>query len=171
MQALIRFFIELCLLRRAPQDLPASEALFRVALGTNLLAGLLVGQVSGQPVLSSLVQGIAELALELGLLYGALRLTGHLGRFTQAGTALLGTGTLIAVVALAPLALNPTGSQESDAAALGAFLLLLVVVWNLLVSGHIVRHTFGISLGQGVAVAVGYEVLAITLISMLFSGG
>ena len=170
-QALIRFFVDLCLLRRAPQDLPASTTLFRAVLTADLFAGLLVGLISGQPFLSSLVQGIAELSLQLGLLYGALRLTGHLGRFTQAGTALLGSGALIALAALGPLALNPTGSTESDAAALGAFLLLLVVVWNLVVTGHIVRHTFGISLGQGIAVAVGYEVLAVTLISVLFGGG
>lgn len=171
MQALIRFFAELCLLRRAPQDLPASETLFRLALAVNLLTGLLLGLVTGQPLLASLTQGIAELALELGLLYGALRLTRHLGRFIQAGTALLGSGTLIGLVALFPLTLNPTGSEESEAAALGAFLLLVVLAWNLVVTGHIVRHTFGIRLGQGIAIAIAYEFLAITLIGSLFVSG
>jgi hypothetical protein len=169
-QALIRFFVELCLLRRAPQDLPASDALLRLTLAANLLTGLVLGLVTGQPLLSSLIQGIAELALELGLLYGALRLTRHPGRFTQAGTALLGSGTLIGLFAIFPMALNPNGSEESDTATLGALLLLVVLVWNLVVTGHIVRHTFGIRLGQGIAIAVAYEFLAITLLGILFVG-
>ena len=170
MQALIRFFVELCLLRRAPQDLTASDALLRLTLAANLLTGLVLGLATGQTLLSSLMQGIAELALELGLLYGALRLTRHPGRFTQAGTALLGSGTLIGLFAIFPMALNPNGSEESDAAALGALLLLVVLVWNLVVAGHIVRHTFGIRLGQGIAIAVAYEFLAITLMGTLFIG-
>jgi hypothetical protein len=167
-QALIRFFAELCLLRRAPQDLPASDALFRLALAANLLTGLILGLVTGQTLLGSLTQGMAELALELGLLYGALHLTRHLGRFIQAGTALLGSGTLIGLVAFFPLTLNPNGSEESITAALGALLLLVVLAWNLVVTGHILRHTFGIRLGQGIVIAIAYEFLAITLIGSLF---
>ncbi|WP_295384558.1 hypothetical protein [uncultured Thiodictyon sp.] len=168
MQALIRFFVELCLLRRAPQDLPASDTLLRLALSVDLVAGVLVGLASGLGLGSSVAQGIAELAFQLGLLYAALRLTGHLGRFTQSATALLGSGALFGLLALGPLGLSPTGSEESDAAALGAFLLLGLVVWNLVVIGHIVRHTFGLSLAQGVVVGLAYEVSAIVLIAVLF---
>ena len=165
---MITFFVQLCLLRRAPQDLPASSALLGVVLIVDLAAGLLVGLVSGLGLGLSLAQGIAEIALMLALLQGALRLTGHLGRLTQTATALLGTGALFGLVATIPLSLDPTGDPESDAAALGAFLLLALVAWNIVVTGHILRHCFGISLGQGVAIAVGFEVSAIVLIGGLF---
>jgi hypothetical protein len=168
--ALIRFFVELCLLRRAPQDLPASPLLFRLALVLDLAVGLLVGLMSRQPFMADLLQGLTEIALLLGTLYGALRLTGHPGRFLQTATALLGCGALIGVVVLAPLSLNPGGDSESGAAAFGAFVLLLVVVWNLLVTGHIIRHSFGVGLGVGVAAALGYEIIAITLISAIYGG-
>jgi hypothetical protein len=170
-QALIRFFVELCLLRRAPQDLAAADSLLWVVLAADLLAGVLVGLASGLGFWSSLAQGIAELALQLGLLHAALRITGHLGRFTQSATALLGSGALLGLLALVPMGLSATGGEASNAAALGAFLLLVLVVWNLVVTGHIVRHTFGLSLIAGVAVAITYEVLAIVLIAILFGAG
>jgi hypothetical protein len=170
-QALIQFFFELCLLRRAPQDLPASDALLWTLLIADLVVGLLVGLVAGMSVGASLIQGGVELALMLGALYAALSLTRHPRRFTQSATALLGAGALIGLLALVPLGLNPTGSDETDAATLGAVLLLALIVWNVVVNGHILRHTFGITLGQGAAAATAFEILAITLLGGLFGGG
>jgi hypothetical protein len=56
---------------------------------------------------------------------------------------------------------------ETDAAALGAVLLLALMVWSVVVAGHILRHTFGISLAQGVAIAVAFQILAIGLLGGL----
>lgn len=171
MQALIQFFFELCLLRRAPQDLPASDTLFWATLMTDLMIGLLVGLAAGLPVGPSLIQGMVELALMIGALFLALYLTQRRARFVQSATALLGSGALIGLAALMPLALNPTGSNETDAATLGAVLLLALMVWNIVVNGHILRHTFGINLGQGAAAALVFEVLSIFLLGGLFGGG
>lgn len=168
MQALILFFVELCLLRRAPQDLPASETLLGLALAANLVAGVLVGATAGLSLASNLAQGIAEIALTLGALQVALRLTGHPGRFMQAATAILGTGALVAVAAVIPMAMNATGSDETDAATLGAILLLALIVWSIVIAGHILRHTFSISLGQGAAISFAFELFSISLLGALF---
>lgn len=168
MQALITYFVQLCLLRRTPQDLPASEALFWVTLVVYLCAGLLIGLIGGLNPVVSLLQGGVELALLLGLLNLSLSATRHLARFTQSATAVLGTGALISFIAAIPLAWSPGVSEESDAATLGAVLLLVLVVWSIVVTGHIIRHTFNVSLGTGVLLAVAYEILSITVISWLF---
>lgn len=167
MQALIRFFFELCLLRRAPQDLPASTALLWTVLVAELAIGLVVGLAAGLSLGVSLVQDTLEAGLMLGALYGGLYFTRHLGRFVQTATALLGTSALISLAALVPLSLNPTGSEETDAAALGAVLLLGLMAWSVVVAGHILRHTFGISLAQGAAIAVAFQILAIGLLGGL----
>jgi len=166
-QALIRFFVELCALRRTPQQLPASEVLLAVVLAVDLVAGLLVGLMAGQGPGTSLLQGVAEIALMLGALQLALRIVKHPRRFLQAATALLGSGALIGLLALIPLSMNPTGSATTDLAALGAVLFLALVVWSLVVTGHILRHTFDLTLGQGAAIAVAFEILAVALIGSL----
>ena len=167
MQALIRFYFELCLLRRAPQDLPASSALFWTVLGAELAVGLLVGLTAGLPFAASLAQDVLEAGLMLGALYAGLYFTRHPGRFLQAASALLGASALISLAALIPLSLNPTGSEETDAAALGAVLLLALMVWSVVVTGHILRHTFAISLSQGVAIAVAFQIIALSLLGGL----
>lgn len=170
MQALIRFYFELCLLRRAPQDLPASAALFWTVLAVELAVGLAVGLAARLPLGASLVQDALEAGLMLAALYASLHLTQRSGRFLQAASALLGTNALISLVALVPLALSPTGSEKTDAAALGALLLLALMVWSLVVTGHILRHAFVINLPQGIGVALAFQLLVISLLGGLSLG-
>ena len=89
MQALIHFFIELCLLRRAPQDLPASATLLKVLVLAYLGVGILVGAATGQGLGDALAQTLVDTALLLGLLYAGLRWLARLPRFTQSASALL----------------------------------------------------------------------------------
>ena len=170
MQALIIFFVELCLLRRPPQDLPASEFLFGILLAANLAVGTLVGITADLDWWVSLLQGLVEVSLTLAALYVGLTQLKLRERFIQSGTAILGSGTLLGLAALLPLALNPTGSEPTDLAALGALLLLALVVWGFVVTGHILRHTFGITLGQGAAIAVLFEIVTVTFVTSLFGG-
>jgi hypothetical protein len=167
---LIQFFAELCLLRRAPQDLPASALL----LGTVLIADLLVGAVLGLAVdlspLVALAEGLVDVIFTLGLLYLALRLLDRLPRFLQTATALLGAGALLGVVAILPLSLLPSG-ESSQHSALAGLLFLGLIGWSILVTGHILRHSFDLRLAQGVVIAVAYNLLVYSLISEIFSAG
>jgi hypothetical protein len=168
LQALILYFVELCALRKSPQELPASQLLLVIVAIASLVVGWLVGLVAGLSMGSSLVQTVAEIALMLTALYLGLRLTGLGLRFTQSATALVGSGALIGAIALIPLSFNPTGSQETDLAALGALLLLVLFAWSVVVTGHILRHTFGISLGQGAAIAVAFKIGVVLVVGALF---
>ncbi len=170
MQALITFFVELCLLRRPPQDLPASEILLGIVMIADLVVGVLVGMTAGLSWALALMQGIVEISLMLAALYAGLNQLKLRPRFVQAATALVGSGALLGLVAILPLSLQPTGSEQSDLAALGAFLLLALVIWGIVVTGHILRHAFSITLGQGTAIAVVFEIITVTLVTSLFGG-
>ncbi|MEY6432772.1 hypothetical protein ABC977_10175 [Thioalkalicoccus limnaeus] len=170
MQALIYFFFEMCLLRRAPQDLPASELLFRLVLATSLLIGVLVGVIAGQPLLAGVIRSLAQLLLLLAVLFVALDLFGRRPRFLQTATALLGTGALLGLLALIPIGLLPA-DFAGDQLTLAGLVLLGIFVWSVVVAGHIVRHTFGVTLGQGAAIVVLYELLSFLLLGGLLAGG
>lgn len=168
MQALILFFVELCTLRRAPQDLPASGILLGIALAADLFAGMLVGVTADIHWWTSLLQGFVEIAAMLIALYAALNLMNMTARFLQSATALLGSGALLGLLALLPLSVNSSGTQATNLATLGALLLLALVIWGIVVTGHILRHTFGITLGQGAAIAFTFEIATILLVTGLF---
>ncbi len=168
MQALIVFFFQLCLLRRAPQDLPASGTLFGLMLIADIATGFFASVASATPLAAGLAQSAIEVSLMLALLSVALRLAGHPGRFNQSATALLGAGTLIGILALPAVAMIPPGGEATDLAALGVLLLVGFLCWSILVTGHVVRHSFGLSLGQGIGIAVAYQLLVILVIDALF---
>lgn len=169
MQALIQFFFELCLLRKAPQDLPASSALLGLTAGADLLMGMVLAATVGLSPGLGLLQSLVDVVLMLALLYGAMRLLGRLPRFQQTATALLGSGALLGFIAVVPLGMLPQGGEQQ--ASGGAVLLFLALIaWSVLVAGHILRHTFDLRLGQGVGIAVVYNFFAYSLVGGLFSG-
>ncbi|MBW9262443.1 MAG: hypothetical protein K1566_05270 [Candidatus Thiodiazotropha sp. (ex. Lucinisca nassula)] len=163
MKALISAAIDLCLLRRSPQDLPASTVLLWLAAMLNLLTGILMLIDADSNPLKALGQTLFELALMVGALYAALLLNGRLERFIQAATALMLCGFLLGMLALPLIA---WGKQNQSAEA--GILFLLVFGWGVVVIGHILRHTFEFSLNMGIAIALLYTLLAGTLVALIF---
>ena len=51
---------------------------------------------------------------------------------------------------------------------MGGILLLVLVVWSIVVLGHILRHAFELTLAQGSVVALLYTVLSFQLIASVF---
>lgn len=168
MLALINFFVELCLLRRTPQDLPASLPLFGLLAVVNLCLGLMAGLVVGEGFGRSLSQSAAEILLTTGVLFAGLRLVHRESRFAQSATALLGSGAVFGVLGLFPLALLPAG-EEAEISALFWLLLIGLLIWNLIVMGHILRHTLELKPGQAMLIAVGFYLLASSVLGGLFA--
>ena len=167
MNALLSHFVRLCLLRSAPQQLPASPVLFWLALIANLIASvLLAGAWAG--VFVALLAGLADSLLMLLLLWLALRWQRHGGRFLQSATAFFGASTLLTLVMIPLLALS--GAQEDGESLTGLALIprLAWLIWYLVVFGHILRHSFDTSLSLGIALAVAYTLVSYQVISLLF---
>jgi hypothetical protein len=169
LQALIHYFIELCLLRSAPQDLPGSATLLQVLALVYLAVGVLVGTATGQGLGQAVVQTLVDVALLLGLLYAGLRWRGRLPRFLQAAAALLGSGALLSLLVLVPLGMAPSG-EDSQMTGFATLLFLALLAWSVVVTGHILRHTLDLPLVQGALIAVAYNLLAYSLLGALFTG-
>lgn len=169
MNALFTYFVNLCLLRATPQDLPSSSALFVVVLAVNALVdAALMATTELGPAL-----GLAESLFELALMLGALRiflwLYGHPNRFGQSATAAMGSSAVMSLLALPLLAGGVASGSEADEG--GIMLLLGLMVWSVVILGHILRHTFELTLGQGIAVAALYSFASYQVTTSLFSVG
>lgn len=169
MNALFNYFVNLCLLRAAPQDLPGSSALLGVVFVIDALMGTLLMATTKLGPGLALVESVFELGLMLGALRIALFLSGHPARFNQSATAIMGSGILISLLALPLLAGGAVSGGEVDAGSV--MLLLGMVVWSVVILGHILRHTFDLTPGLGVAVAALYSLASYQLTTSLFSIG
>ncbi len=173
MLSLIQFFVDLCLLRRNPQDLPASPALFGVVLSVALLGGVLLSVTAGSGVVAALAQSMLDLLLLLGVLHLALKVLDKRARYLQTATALLGADALIGFVALVPVGLAaPAGGAGEPGAELllAGLMFLALVAWSVLVVGHILRHALGLTLAQGIVIAIAFDVFSFIVISSLTQG-
>lgn len=157
MTALSRRFLELCMLRAGPQDLPASQT---------LLAAALAGYVFTGALLTAPLYGFGRSLLAAGVDAGFMwlyttALLGALGlrpRTLQTVTALAGAGTVFNLLAL-PLIQTLVGvspEQMSAGAGFSSLLYVVLLVWLLVVYGHVFRNALERSRAVGLAAAFGY---------------
>jgi hypothetical protein len=163
MKTLLNHFVDLCLLRKGPQDMPFSSLLL-VATGLlNVLVGVLMIVDVRNGVAGALGESLFDTGLMLTVLYFALQSQNRRARFVQAATALMGSGLLLGLLAL-PLI---SWSRNADSGEAG-LLLLALIIWSMVVMGHILRHTFEVGLGIGIGLAFAYTLLSWNLTLILF---
>lgn len=165
MRALFDLFLGICLFRKGPQHIPASQVLLKAALIAYGISGLLVLLISLDPVSASLVMS-ADMALLAGLTFGLLNFSGYQGRFLQTLTALLGTGTLVQLMAL-PISLWVVKTLERDIAALPQLLYLALLVWSIAIMAYILQQALTVSRTIGILYTLGYIAISWTVSSWL----
>lgn len=164
MSALFRFFIDLALLRRGPQDLPASAALLALLAVASVVLGTLNGAELFGGHRAALGANLIDLALSLLLLYMLLQLKSKLARWQQTATAFLGLGALVGLLLLLvrPLA------QMLGVMELAILVDLLLAIWLHVALGNVLCHALEIPLLAGVIIVLSYTVLAFNFIARIF---
>jgi hypothetical protein len=165
---LLKIYIDICLLRASPADLPPYAVLLGLAATAYVLVGvLLLAPVAG--IGTAVLQTLVDVALLAALLRLVLQVHGRAERFPQTLSALLGTGALLGLVAW-PLLLSMYAAQAQggEPAALSILALLALFVWTLVIIGHILRHSLSTSHVVGVLLATGYVVVSTVVLSALF---
>jgi len=168
MTKLIHIFWEICLLRTGPQALPASYSL----LGLTLVLYAAVAVLVAHAVLPTLPMAAIAAAVDTFLLMALsravlwARMLGN--RWPQTLSALAGTGCLFELI-LWPINLwqQQLGTVEPTF-GLPLVLVLTVLVWNVAVMGHILRHSLSTSLFNGTLLAVVYIYVTISVFRSLF---
>jgi hypothetical protein len=165
---LLNIFVDICLLRAGPQDLPASGFLLVVTALLGLLTGALVIVESFGSVFYALLAQLLDLLLLVSLLRTGLAYRGLATRFPQAATALFGSSALINLVTMPVQLLIGEDPSASLGGELGVLFYLFLLVWALVVIGHIVRHSFDIRFSGGILIALAYFLLINWLVQIFF---
>ena len=164
MLKILNFLVDLCLLRRAPQDLEGAAQVFLAALAANAVAGLVLGFQTWGATGPALVATLVDLGVMFSLLRLALALKGFPHRLQQTATAMLGAGVLFSLLALP---LQPLLDSE-ETAEMGALLYLGLVVWLQVVYGHVLRHALELTLPAGIGLAIVYTLTSAILIQLIY---
>ena len=164
---LLQAFFDICRLRLGPQELPASPFLLAITLLFYTVCGIGLALITIPPFQATL-SGITETILVALLTVVLLRVRSMPERWIQSLTALAGTGIILSLIAL-PLSLwlHELRAAEADIRVPG-LLLFALVVWNVVIMAHILRHALSTSFGIGLLLAVGYLWIIVSTLNALF---
>ena len=164
MQQLLKIFIDICLFRANAEQLPYSYFLMMLCIITYMITGMAVSLVNlsaGKAILIVVV----DTAMMLSFIFVGLWIRNFLNRAIKTITAIAGTGSIFTIIGL-PLmmALN---NQPKDQASIFSVLVLIVVIWNVGVLGHILRSTLSMPSWVGITIALMYFYVSINVLSVL----
>jgi hypothetical protein len=97
-----------------------------------------------------------------------LYLQSKTGRINQTLSALAGSGSLMGLFALPLVLLVNQGQPADQVPALLAALWLSLLIWNLFVMAHIMRHALSSSFSIGLGAAVLYALVSMQIVATLF---
>lgn len=157
----LKILIGICLLRAAPQDLPASRAGMLGALVVYAAAGVL-GVLDVLTFENAMLAAAVDTLLLAAVTHLVLQWRQQKNRVTQTLTALAGCGALLSLLAWGAAGLVREAFQPEWVWA--AFL-----VWYTLVFGHILRHALSITLAAGVAASLLYLILSMGVTGLLMN--
>ncbi len=165
---LIQFFTDLVLLREKPQNLPPSTALLGlvavlyVALNTVHMHGVFPTPWHDFGI------SLADLCTILTAVWLLLALKGLKARWLQAVTALVGGGVVIVLLAIPLSFAIGKGGALTPVAEFAMLLYWMLIVWNQIFIGHVLRHALGISLLAGIGLGLLYTMLSGLVLQSLF---
>ena len=161
---LIKLFLDICFFHQGPQDVPRSRFLLGMAVGANLLFSIMLGSFEVD-FPQAVTQGLAALALLLTFILLTLAVTGKRDRGEQTLTAAVGCDAIITALGL-PLVMASValpGMQET-----ASLLLLGLMLWEIAVFGHILRHALDLPFLPGLGVALAYTAISLRVMMALF---
>jgi predicted neutral ceramidase superfamily lipid hydrolase len=167
LSTLLKAFFDICLLRKGPQDLPKSSLLLSLCLILYTVLDVLL-TVQTRPFTDALLVSLVDVGFLLVVTFLILSQHKHLDRMLQTMSALFGTGLILGIF-IFPLVYGGVQNQyESWLQQIIVLLFLIMVIWNVVVLAHIVRHAISTSMGIGIMIAILYIWMSSLLITMLF---
>jgi len=162
-------FINVCLFKSGPSDLPASQSLLRIMLLVYLILGIIVNRLDSDWNTSLFVSVVDVLVLMVvaGLL---LKFRGFEARYTQTVTALAGTGSCIAIIGFPIIWWFYQIEAEQQATSYAMLLMVTLMFWSLMITAHIFRQSLEIKAGTAAMLTIAYTVVALLVTGLVMSG-
>jgi len=168
MNTILRF-VDLCLFKAGPADVPASQSLLRMSLFIYLALSIAINRLDSD-LNASLFVSLAEVLLMMTVTGLLLKFRSHQSRYTQTLTALAGTGSLIAIVGFPVIWWFFQIEPEQQATSYAMLLMVVLMFWSLMVTAHIFRQSLDIKAGTAAMLTIAYTVVTLLVTGLVMSG-
>ncbi len=169
--SLSRIVFDLCRLRGNPQDFPYSPSLLALLVGAGTALDTLVGGLLGEAD-TTLARSLLSTVIVLALCWVALAIRGLRNRYVQTACALLTCSFALSLLQL-PIALlaGPPPTAVADMSAMQAmfgWITLALLLWQVSVNAHIMRHAIDASFGLAFALVLSWLIAYWAIDRILF---
>ncbi|PCJ33334.1 MAG: hypothetical protein COA90_00405 [Gammaproteobacteria bacterium] len=162
-------YIDVCLFKAGPADMPASNRVLLMTLLSYVLINIIVSQTE-YSLNASLFTSIADLLFMLLTVTLLLKLRAKQSRLNQTLSALAGSSCCMAIVSL-PAVIWFSGIAEAEQASSYAMIFLVgFMFWSLMVMSHIFRQALEVKAGVATAITVVYVTLSLLVFGITMSG-
>ena len=161
-------FFLICQLRWRPQDLPASSVLLILSLGVYALVSMMLSlfQLS---IPLAILSALLDTSLLILLTSSLLATVHYSARINQTLTALAGTNSILGILSIPLLFWLKQLQLQPSEIALPELLLLGLIVWNIVVYAHILRHALEVPFFIGVVLTVITHLLTFALFNFIIN--
>jgi hypothetical protein len=168
---LCRVVIDLCRLRGNPHDIPYAPNLLALLVGAGTALDMLVAGLLDETDFT-LARSLLSTAIVLALCWVALAIRGLRNRYVQTASALLACSFALSLLQL-PIALlagppPATVVDMSAAQAIFGWITLALLLWQVGVNAHIMRHAIDASFGLAFALVLSWLIAYWAIDRILF---
>jgi hypothetical protein len=154
MKELVKLFTQIALLRRGPQDLPASMLLLTLTIVAYLVVNLLLNGLLPPPAATDAVHLLIDTVFTLVWYVALLRIAGRPERTLQTTTAVFGFQIVLAPPLFFSSWLLPRFVHDSTWGVPVELFGLVLLVWLVAANSHIVKAALEWSSGASVALVI-----------------
>lgn len=162
-------YIDICLFKASPADIPSSHWLMKISLLVYLVVGIVISRIDYNWQIS-LVTSFTELVLMIVVTSLLLQFRGLQMRFTQTITAMAATGSLLGFVGMPVMYFFHQTQDQGQVSGLAMLLLIAIVLWSLMVTAHIFRMALELKPANAVMLTIAYTILSLIIVGLVVSG-
>ncbi len=162
-------FIDLCLFRASPSDIPASQQLMKVTLVIYFILMVIVNQLDVSWNTSLLIS-LADILVMIIFVRILLNFRNLKVRYVQVVTALAGSGCVMTIVAFPIMWWFYQTDPDQQATSIAMMMMIALLIWGLMVVAQIFRHALDVRSGTATIITIVYISISILVTGLVMSG-
>jgi hypothetical protein len=162
-------FIDICLFKAGPADVPSSHWLLKLTLLVYFILGVIVSRLDSAWDVS-LFTSLADVLVMMVFIWLILSFRGLQKRYKQTLTAMAGVGSCIGIVGIPIVMLFNQVSEQERLSNYTMLLMIAVMFWSLMVTAHIFRFALEIKPGMAAMLTLAYTILSLIVVALVISG-
>lgn len=167
MSATIKILIDMILLRKGPEDLPASVSLMFILLTINfVISVVLASKIHSHSVAVSL----SAIGLFMTFIFIKILLVNKPERFTQTFSSMMGVSILIDLASVPVVFPLLNESLNQNILVLFWLLAIALYIWLVVTYGFIISRALSTTLGYGISISAAYILVSYMIFELILAG-